>query len=748
MKAVILAGGEGVRLRPLTCERPKPMLELLGRPVLEYTLAHLSGHGVDEAYLTLQYLPQKVMEYFGREQAGIRLHYALEETPLGTAGCVKQLEDRLQETFVVISGDALTDVDLTDAVRWHKEHGAAATLVLSRVDAPVEYGIVTLSQDGMVERFQEKPSWSEVFSNLANTGIYILEPSVLELIPPQGFFDFSKDLFPRLMEQGGRISGYVSQGYWCDIGSHEDYLSAQFDLLEGRCGLPIPGYQKRPGVVIASSAAIEGDAQIKGPCFIGEHCRVMPGAVVGPRAVLGDYSYVDRGASLKNTLAGRNCHLGRQSQLRGAILGDRCRVKAGAEVYEGSVAAEDTVIGAFSRLSPGARVWPGKRVEDFSHIQGAVRWGSMTLIHPLVEGSLGAEGWDELPPERIFAWGGALAAAAGARPLALSDFGGERAQAARAALQAGARCAGARVQPLLQANLPMHRFAQRALGLPLGAHVAQEGEGFRIHFIGPQGRDISREMARKLDNALKRGVEPAQRLEPPAPALAVEGLYLAQLQQLLPCGGGSAPVVVFCGDRAALAWAGRMLEGLGFAPVLVDKAPEAERPVPSGEYRAQMLEAGAGIGLRLEGYRYGLVGAQGTLYQGWKLEKLLEAAASREWSLQQLKEDGLLALIRMHHVSGGDLDPFVAAHPMEERWERTVPCPWTDRGRMVARLEGWQDFTRAEGAFVSRGEGQVSITPQDDLPLIRLAVRGLSQEASQELLSEYEKKLLEQLKEK
>ena len=130
------------------------------RQVLEYTLAHLSGHGVEEAYLTLQYLPQKVMEYFGREQAGIRLHYALEETPLGTAGCVKQLEDRLQDTFVVISGDALTDVDLTDAVRWHKAHRAAATLVLSRVDAPVEYGIVTLSQDGMVERFQEKPSWS------------------------------------------------------------------------------------------------------------------------------------------------------------------------------------------------------------------------------------------------------------------------------------------------------------------------------------------------------------------------------------------------------------------------------------------------------------------------------------------------------------------------------------------------------------------------------------------------------------
>ena len=747
MKAVILAGGEGVRLRPLTCERPKPMLELLGRPVLEYTLAHLSAHGIDEAYLTLQYLPQKVMEYFGREQAGIRLHYALEESPLGTAGCVKQLEEQLKETFVVISGDALTDVDLTDALRWHRDHKAAATLVLSKVDAPVEYGIVTLSSDGMVERFQEKPSWSEVFSNLANTGIYILEPSVLELIPPQGFFDFSKDLFPKLMEAGNRISGYVSQGYWCDIGSHEDYLSAQFDLLEGRCGLPIPGYQTRPGVVIAPSAVIGGDAQIKGPCFIGERCQVMPGAVVGPRAVLGDNSYVDRGASVKNTLAGRNCHLGRQSQLRGAILGDRCRVKAGAEIYEGSVAAEDTVIGAFSRLSPGARVWPGKRVEDFSHIQGAVRWGSVTQIHPLTEGSLCAEGWDELPPERIFAWGGALAAASGSRALVLSDFGGERAQAARAALQAGARCAGAQIQPLLQANLPMHRFAQRALGLPLGAHVAQEGEGFRIHFIGPQGRDISREMARKLDNALKRGVEPARKLEPVAPALAVEALYRSQLQQLAPRVEQGAPVVVFCGDRATLAWAGRMLDGLGFTPTLVDKAPEAERPVPSGEYRARMLDANAGIGLRLEGFRFGLVGAQGTLYQGWKLEKLLESAVSETWTLHQLKEDGLLALLRMYHISGDDLDQFVAAHPMEERWERAVPCPWTDRGRMMAQLERWQNFARADGSFVSQSDGRVSITPQDDLPLIRLTVRGLSQETAQELLGEYEKKLLEQLKE-
>ena len=152
MKAVIIAGGEGVRLRPLTCERPKPMLELLGRPVLEYTLAHLSAHGIDEAYLTLQYLPQKVMEYFGREQAGIRLHYALEESPLGTAGCVKQLEEQLKETFVVISGDALTDVDLTDALRWHRDHKAAATLVLSKVDAPVEYGIVTLPRKAQLER--------------------------------------------------------------------------------------------------------------------------------------------------------------------------------------------------------------------------------------------------------------------------------------------------------------------------------------------------------------------------------------------------------------------------------------------------------------------------------------------------------------------------------------------------------------------------------------------------------------------
>lgn len=219
VKAIIMAGGEGSRLRPLTCGRPKPMVPVLNKPIMTHIINLLKEHGFYDIGVTLQYQPQAIRDYFGNgSEYGVNLQYFVEETPLGTAGSVKNAAGFLDETFVVISGDALTDLDLSRALEFHREQGALATLVLTRVDCPLEYGVVITEKDGKITRFLEKPGWGEVFSDTVNTGIYVLEPDVLDYFAPGRMFDFSKDLFPLLLREKKPLFGLVLSGYWCDIG--------------------------------------------------------------------------------------------------------------------------------------------------------------------------------------------------------------------------------------------------------------------------------------------------------------------------------------------------------------------------------------------------------------------------------------------------------------------------------------------------------------------------------------------------
>src|SRR5690348_10249608 len=224
MKAVVMAGGEGSRLRPLTVGRPKPMVPIVSRPVMEHILLLLKKHGITEVVVTLQYMAGAIQTFFGDgSQLGMRIEYTVEDVPLGTAGSVKQAQHLLTETFLVISGDALTDYDITSIVEYHQKRGAAATLTLARVPNPLEYGVVITNEDGTIRQFLEKPGWSEVFSDTVNTGIYVLDPKVLNYVPSSQSFDFSHDLFPILMRNGDPLYGYIADGYWCDVGNLEEY---------------------------------------------------------------------------------------------------------------------------------------------------------------------------------------------------------------------------------------------------------------------------------------------------------------------------------------------------------------------------------------------------------------------------------------------------------------------------------------------------------------------------------------------
>ncbi|WP_334143465.1 NDP-sugar synthase, partial [Rhabdothermincola sp.] len=320
MKAVIMAGGEGTRLRPLTSNAPKPMLPLVNRPMMEHVIELLKEHGFDDIVVTVAFLANAIRNYFGDgSEFGVRIAYTTEETPLGTAGSVRNAMDQLTERFLVISGDVLTDIDLSAIVRFHEERGAVATIGLAHVDNPLEFGIVITEEDGAIERFLEKPTWGQVFSDTINTGIFVLEPEIFDYIPPDRPVDFSGEVFPALLDKGRPLYGAVANGYWEDVGTLEAYVRAHKDILDGKVRVNIPGFEMRPGVWIGEGAEVHPQAVIVGPGVIGDNCRLEAGARLGEYSVLGANVRVRNDAVLERSVVHDNAYLGEGVHLRGAV---------------------------------------------------------------------------------------------------------------------------------------------------------------------------------------------------------------------------------------------------------------------------------------------------------------------------------------------------------------------------------------------------------------------------------------------
>ena len=369
LKAIIMAGGEGSRLRPLTCDCPKPMLRLMGRPLMEYALRLLQKYGILEIGATLGYLPDAIMDYFGDgEDFGAQLRYYIEKTPLGTAGSVKQAEDFLDERFIVLSGDGITDIDLAEALHFHEENGALATLVLQKSSHPQEYGMVVTDGRGRIRSFHEKPGRSDVYSEFINTGIYILEPEVLKHIPSGTSYDFGHDLFPSLVETGASVYGYTAPGYWCDVGDVGAYLQVHMDALDGKIGLN--------GLKPCTEGAIlEPGCIIEAPVFIAPGARVCTGSRIGPYSVIGENCSVARGASIKRSLLLPGAQVEMNAQLRGCITGANAVIGEGAQLFEESTVGSRSRVGERAALSPGVKIWPDKAIPDGEHAEANIVWG-------------------------------------------------------------------------------------------------------------------------------------------------------------------------------------------------------------------------------------------------------------------------------------------------------------------------------------------------------------------------------------
>jgi mannose-1-phosphate guanylyltransferase len=352
MKAILLAGGKGTRLRPLTVHTPKPIVPILGRPFLYYQIDLLRQvPEIDEVILSLNYQPRRIEEIFGEgEGLGLRVRYVVEPMPLGTGGAVRYAGDSLTESVVVFNGDVLTQVDLGAVLRMHRERKAKATIVLTPVENPRAYGLVETDADGNVRRFLEKPGDDEITCNTINAGIYVLEPETFDRIPKDTAWSIERSYFPSLIERGETFVAYVYDGYWIDIGTPAKYLQVHHDIMDGRfVAAPFEG-AGAGAAFVSPNARLDDGVEVRGPCFVDEGVVVKAGARVLPYAVIGRQTHVDEGATVEGSIVWPNGWIGREATVRGAILGRNCHIGRNATVESPVVLGDKTVITDFSTL--------------------------------------------------------------------------------------------------------------------------------------------------------------------------------------------------------------------------------------------------------------------------------------------------------------------------------------------------------------------------------------------------------------
>jgi mannose-1-phosphate guanylyltransferase/phosphomannomutase len=498
MKAVIMAGGFGTRLRPLTSNVPKPMAPMVNRPMMYHIVEILKGLGIRDITSLLYYQPEAITSYFGDgSQHGIDMHYVQAEADFGTAGSVRNAAEFLDDRFIIISGDVLTDIDLARAIEYHEAKRAKATIVLTRVPDPLAFGVVMTNDEGKITRFLEKPQWGEVFSDTINTGIYILEPEVLELIPYKKEFDFSKDLFPHMLREDMGLYGYIADGYWRDIGNLNEYQTAHLDVLRGAANVRMPGERTviagAVHVYVGKECDIADDARFGGTVVVGDGVTIERGAFLAD-SVIGDGTRICAGAELRNTVLWKRCRIGRGAQLNDDVLCNDVVVGDDATIGENVFIADRCRIGDGARLLANIKLWPDKEVESRATLSTSLVWADRWMRELFTDARISGLSNVEIQPEFGAKLGSALGAFAGkGRSVAISRDSDNVSRMIHRAMTTGLMSAGVRVHDLQTIPIPLTRSELRGGKQVAGVHIRKSPHDRRktdIIFFSGDGKDM------------------------------------------------------------------------------------------------------------------------------------------------------------------------------------------------------------------------------------------------------------------
>ncbi len=590
LKAVIMAGGEGSRLKPLTCTIPKPMARLCGRPILEYILDLLSESGFDEARITIRYLPGRITEHFVQEQyQNVRLRFVEETAPLGTAGGVKNAAEDIEEDFLVISGDAVCDFDLQTAVRFHRDNGADATILVKRVEDPREYGLVNVTPEtGGVAGFVEKPCYAQAVCDLANTGVYILSPKAVEMIPTGKPFDFAKDLFPHMLQNGSKVLAFEEQGYWCDIGDLDSLRRCARDMLEGkvRCTLHATEVEG----VFYKNLFEAGRFDVLPPAYIGSGVTAGKGCRIGAGSIIDDNATVGSRSVVFSSLVGRNAVIGDDVRLKGSIVCESAVTENGARLFEGSAVGARAVIGSRATLEPGVKVWPMKYVRSDTVLSEHLRAGAVRRELFDDEGIV-LESPGELTPVLCTRLGAAIGTAMKGATIGIASAGGA-AEALKDALAAGLRQTGCTVWDFGGCIEPQAAFCFTHCGLRMGVFIAAGS----IKTFSEYGLTLSRDTEREIELCMLRAESKSLPYEQYGKRVMMADIGLLYPLQLMSyCEGGLKGMKVSVNSKNAAAK--RLLCG-----VLSRLGCEV---VHSGALRLELSENGKALTASMQGVQVG-----------------------------------------------------------------------------------------------------------------------------------------------
>jgi mannose-1-phosphate guanylyltransferase/phosphomannomutase len=476
---------------------------------MEHIVNLLREHGFTEIIATLHYLADEIESYFGDgSPLGVRMHYVVEDTPLGTAGAVKLAHELIgNEPFLIISGDALTDIDLGALVRYHQEQQNEVTIALQRVTNPLEFGVVVTDENQRIVRFLEKPSWGEVFSDTINTGIYVLQPGILDRMTRGRVYDWSKDLFPAMLHEGQKLGGWIFDAYWTDIGNLEQYQQANYDAIEGKVRIRLPGEESRPGVRTGEGTRLDPDARIEGRVVLGRDVRVGPGATIAGPAVIGDRTIVEGGASICRSVAWEDVYVGEEAQINDCTVADRNTIERRATINESSVIGRGCTIGAGATVNAHLKLWPGKWVTAGSIV-------SMSLIYGQkwpgsLFGSVGISGLAnlEITPEFALKLGQAFGSFLRPEQTVMTSRDTHPVtRVMNRCVISGLLSVGIHVLDLRSYPLPLARYAVR-VGGDGGVHVRvapDDPNAIVFEFFDHTGIGIDKGAERKIENLFFR----------------------------------------------------------------------------------------------------------------------------------------------------------------------------------------------------------------------------------------------------
>lgn len=507
IKAVIMAGGKGTRLRPLTCDIPKPMVPILNKPVMEYSINLLKQHGIKDIAVTMAYLPAVIVDYFGTgEEHGVNLNYFIEDIPLGTGGSVKNAEDFLNDTFIVISGDALTDLDIKKAINYHKNKNSKATIVLKKESVPLEYGVIITNEDGKIIRFLEKPSWGEVFSDTVNTGIYILEPEILKYYKKGENFDFSKDLFPQLLKDKIPMYGYITEDYWNDIGDLNSYMQTQFHILDRKVNIPISAKEVQDGIWIEDGVKLGQNINFNPPVYIGKNSNIKNSVNIHSYSIVGSNCEIGEETTLKRSILWKNAKVGKNTHCRGTVVCNNVQMKDRINTLESSAIGSGSSLFNGVMIKPNMKIWPDKIVEENMIVNENIIWG--TKASKNIFGYKDISGYVnvDITPEFASRLGSAYSSILEKEStIVVSGDCSNASNIIKKSLISGILSTGASVIDIKDSAIPINRFAVRNYKANGGIHVRinhSEHNKVHIEFVDKSGANIDRNTERKIENIL------------------------------------------------------------------------------------------------------------------------------------------------------------------------------------------------------------------------------------------------------